>query len=228
MKVRDDHFNYWVYSGIAGVLTRDCWNFFSKMVGFAQFYIWQLGASAVIKKPFLNTFWGNVVGFLVDFTIGSIFGVLFGLIIEWRGPKHFLMKGIGVGLTAWMFFYGLLYHNLPFTTATAPSEPLSIISAFIGHVIFGAATAVVYVMFFLRKEAERNEEKDKKVNDSKVKKRKAREEADSGEILIPPEQQVILVEVNKDHPSLPRHIERGGFVKPRKLLSIKIGKNPIN
>jgi len=46
---------------------------------------------------------------------------------------------------AWVFLYGLLYHNIPFTTKTAPAEAVSNLSAFIGHSIFGITTAVVYV-----------------------------------------------------------------------------------
>lgn len=154
-----DPFAFWVLSGIIGAYTRNAYNFFSKQIGFAKFYIWQVGASLFITQPQTKTFWGNVVGFLVDAVVGAFFGVLIGLLLEWRGQRNYIIKGWGVGLMAWMFFWGILYHNLPFTKANAPGEALSNISAFIGHSIFGIVAVVVYVKFFSKKFVESSDVK---------------------------------------------------------------------
>ncbi len=148
MRLPQDRFIFWVFSGIIGVIIRNTYSFFAREVGLAQFYIWNLGASLMVETALLETFWGHILGFLVDMVVGSIFGVLVGLLLYLTGHAYYALKGCGIGLMAWMFFYGILYHNLPFTQANAPSDPLSNISAFIGHSIYGIVTAIAYVKLF--------------------------------------------------------------------------------
>ncbi|MHB1041317.1 MAG: hypothetical protein ACYC0Q_00535 [Eubacteriales bacterium] len=151
MEKRDYPIALWVVSGIIGVLVRDVYSFLAKQVGFAGFYIWNIGASIFIEQSDIQTFLGTTLGFLVDLSIGAILGVVIGLILEWWGKKNYLLAGLGVGLSAWLFFYGILFHNLPYTKDFAPKDPLSAISKFIGHSIFGITTAVVYVKYLSRK-----------------------------------------------------------------------------
>ena len=146
---------YWIVSGMAGVIVRDLWSLFSKTVGLDKFYIWNVDADLFTTRAGAMTAWGTVLGFLTDLVVGSIFGVVLGLLLEWRGVKHYALKGMGVGLTAWFFFYGILFHNLPHTSAIAPSDPLSNISAFIGHAIFGLAMSGIYVKVFYKREGNR-------------------------------------------------------------------------
>lgn len=149
MKYIQDHFYYWIVSGIIAVIIRDIYSFIAKKIGFANFYIWNVGASLMIDRSEISTVWGIVLGLLVDIVVGGLFGVLIGLLIEWRGTKNYIIKGWGMGLITWLFFYGILYHNLPYTKANAPSDALSNISAFVGHSIFGIITALVYIRYFV-------------------------------------------------------------------------------
>lgn len=150
MQITKDQFSLWVFSGIIGVVVRDIWNLFSRLIGFAKFFIWQQAASIFTVRSELTTVWGNAIGLLADLIIGGMFGVLTGLLLKWQGTKNYILKGWGVGGMAWLFLYGLLYHNLPFTKGSAPPEAVSNLSAFIGHSIFGIITALVYVKFFAK------------------------------------------------------------------------------
>lgn len=105
----------------------------------------------MVEQAQVQTLWGNILGFMIDGVVGGMLGVLVGLLIEWRGRANYIIKGWGVGLAAWMFFYGVLYHNLPFTAASAPAVAMSNISAFIGHSIFGITVALVYVKIFSKR-----------------------------------------------------------------------------
>ena len=148
---KKDPFVMWVISGVIGVSIRNIYSFFAKQIGLAQFYIWNLGASLMVEKPQIQTIWGNVLGLIIDGVIGGMFGVVIGLLLEWRGNSNYIIKGWGIGMMSWMFFYGILYHNLPFTVETAPKDALSNISAFIGHSIYGISAALVYVKFFYKR-----------------------------------------------------------------------------
>lgn len=143
----------WATSGIFGVIIRDTDSFFAKQIGLAKFYIWDIGAALLIEKAEVKTIFGTIAGLLVDIVIGSILGVSIGLFLKWRGKSYYIIKGLGIGLMAWLFMYGLLFHNLPFTKTSAPSDPLSNISAFIGHAIFGMVTAFIYVKGLSKYEA---------------------------------------------------------------------------
>jgi NhaP-type Na+/H+ or K+/H+ antiporter len=141
----EDHLYLWVISGIVGVLIRDIYSFLAKLVGLAKFYIWNVGADLFVHGKEVHSVLGNILGFLTDIVVGGMLGVAIGLLIEWRGSKHYILKGCGVGLLAWLFFFGILFHTLPHTKDSAPGNALSNISAFIGHSIFGIVTAWVYV-----------------------------------------------------------------------------------
>ncbi|PKM80240.1 MAG: hypothetical protein CVU89_14740 [Firmicutes bacterium HGW-Firmicutes-14] len=183
-----DQFTLWVLSGIAGVITRDTYSFFARKIGFAKFYIWHQAASIFTARADLTTVWGHVIGFFADIIIGGMFGVFTGLLLKWQGTKNYIIKGWGVGGMAWLFLYGLVYHNLPFTKASAPAEAVSNLSAFIGHSVFGITTAVVYVKW-LSKYALETDNNNKNTN---------------GEL---PGSQVIYVEVEKPQPSILRRIK---------------------
>lgn len=146
-----DPFVFWIISGIVAIIIRDIWNFISKAFGLAQNYIWNISVSILISNSLVKTFWGTFLGIVVDLIIGAMFGVIIGLLLEWRGNKNYIVKGLGVGLLAWLFFYGLLYHNLPFTAKHAPSDIPTNISTLIGHVIFGIVSATVYVKIFFKR-----------------------------------------------------------------------------
>jgi hypothetical protein len=144
MSTNEDHFLLWVISGVIGVLSRDIWSTFAKWIGMAKFYVWNIGADVFIEPNQVQTFLGTIVGFLTDFVTGSFLGVIFGLFIQWKGSKYYLIKGTGLGLIAWLFLFGILFHTLPQTQTIAPKDVLSTISAFIGHSIFGFSMAFAY------------------------------------------------------------------------------------
>jgi hypothetical protein len=144
MSIKDDHFLIWVFSGIIGVLSRDIWSLLAKWIDLAKFNVWNIGADVFVEPYQVQTVLGTIVGFLTDFVTGGFLGVIFGLFIEWRGPKHYLLKGVGLGLLAWLFLFGIVFHTLPHTQTTAPKDALSTISAFIGHSVFGFSMAYAY------------------------------------------------------------------------------------
>lgn len=144
MDKANDRFLWWVIAGSAGVLSRDLWSLVAKGTGLAKFYVWHIGADIFLTPSQVNTVAGNIVGILTDIVTGSFLGVLFGLFIEWRGWTYYWLKGWGIGMLAWLFLFGILFHMLPQTHSLAPDDAVSIISSFIGHSIFGLGMAFTY------------------------------------------------------------------------------------
>ena len=123
------------------MIVRDVFNLLVVQLGFGKTYIWNIASDIFNHGPEVYSPMGHVVGFLADFVIGGMIGVAIGLVIHWTGTRFCLLKGLGVGLAIWVFFFGVLQHNLPGTTPTAPKDALSNFSASIGHGILGIVTA---------------------------------------------------------------------------------------
>ena len=145
MNQQDDPFLLWVISGIIGVIIRDIYSTFAKLVGLSKIFIWDVGADLFVTGKEVHGVFGEILGFSTDFVVGGMLGVTIGLLLEWRGQKFSLFKGWIVGLLAWFFLFGIVFHSIPETAPAAPKDAFSNISAFIGHSIFGIATAWVYL-----------------------------------------------------------------------------------
>lgn len=129
-------------SGALGVLIRDLWSYFAREIGLAKFYVWQRSADLFINGPELQSFLGNMVGFLADAIFGALLGVIFVYFLKGTTHKNILIKGWGFGIAAWLFLFAMLVGNLPGTQTTMPKDALSSFSAFIGHSIWGIITGL--------------------------------------------------------------------------------------
>ena len=124
-------------AGIAAILVRDVYSFLAKSIGFAKFQIWNISADFFLEGKQVYTALGNVLGVLADLCLGALLGVFFVHFLRWTGGKNPVLKGLGIGLGAWLLLFGIVFHSLPLTQGTAPKEALSNLSAFVGHAIFG-------------------------------------------------------------------------------------------
>jgi uncharacterized membrane protein YagU involved in acid resistance len=137
-------------AGALGLLTRDVWSFFAKKIGIAKFYVWQRSADLFVEGKELKSFVGNLVGFLADIIFGAILGIAFVYFLKFTSHKNIIIKGLGFGIFAWLFLFGILLGNLPGAQQTVPKEALGNFSAFIGHSIYGISLGI-YTKILLNK-----------------------------------------------------------------------------
>ena len=145
MPKSQDIFTLWVISGIVGVVIRDFYSFLAKSFGLTKYFIWTVGADIFIESKEFNTLQGHLIGFISDLVIGGTLGVLIGLALKWFGPKNYWLKGLGVGLFAWLAFFGVLLQNLPHMSVLSNVPATTEINAFVEHAIFGLVTAWTYL-----------------------------------------------------------------------------------
>ena len=138
----DDRVVLGAIAGIAGILTRDIYSFFAKIIGLAKFTVWNIAAALFMKMDQVKTPVGNIVGILADTVMGALIGVLFVYFLKYTNTKNIILKGWGMGLAAWLLLFGVIYHTLPFGVIAAPKDALSNLSAFIGHSILGFSMGV--------------------------------------------------------------------------------------
>ena len=63
----------------------------------------------------VHTALGGIIGFLADLALGALLGVLFAFFLLWTHGKNPAIKGLGIGIGAWLFLFGIMYHTLPVT-----------------------------------------------------------------------------------------------------------------
>ncbi len=150
----------WVLAGITGVIFRDIYSLLIYFTGITNYLIWNVSADLFINTAQIHTVSGHILGVMSDFVIGGSLGVITGLIFSYLGPKDYLIKGLGIGLAAWALLFGILLHNLPHSSAIAPTAPIANISSFIEHAIFGIVTAwVIYKYVFQNTEQTEQDER---------------------------------------------------------------------
>lgn len=137
-------------AGAMGLLTRDIYSFFAKLIGLSKFYVWNISAGLFMEQKYVKTFFGNVVGFLSDIVFGALMGIVFIYFLKFTNSKNFLIKAWGFGMAAWLLLFGILFHNLPGSQAMAPKDAISNISAFVGHSIFGISMGI-YAQILLKR-----------------------------------------------------------------------------
>jgi len=130
-------------AGIGAILTRDVYSFFAKQVGFSKFYVWNIAADLFLKDKEVYTALGTIIGILADLGMGALLGVFFIYLLRWTGEANPIIKGAGVGIGSWLFFFGIMFHTLPHTAQTAPLDAMSNFSAFVGHTIFGLSLGLI-------------------------------------------------------------------------------------
>lgn len=130
----------WI-AGALGVITRDAWSFLAKTLGLAKFQVWEISASLFIAGKEAHTFFAHIIGITADLIFGGILGIGFIYFIKYTSSKNMIIKGWGVGMTAWLFLFGIMFHNLP-SVEMIPHDALSNLSAFIGHSIFGISMGI--------------------------------------------------------------------------------------
>lgn len=145
MVINKNHFTLWIISGCLAVLLRDIYSLAVFLIGLAKLPIWTIAADLFIDKPEFHTVLGIIIGIIADLCIGGMLGILIGIGIDWQEKHHYLLVGLGIGLMAWLMFYGVVFHNLPQTIKNAPQDALATILAIIGHIIYGLTTAWVYI-----------------------------------------------------------------------------------
>lgn len=99
-------------------------------------------ASGIFTNPHsARTITGIIVGYLADFVMGGVFGVIFVYFIKATEPEYILTKGTGFGLFLWIAVLGTV-KALKITTVP-PQNPLTVLIMFFTHALFGLVVGLI-------------------------------------------------------------------------------------
>jgi hypothetical protein len=138
----NDRFTLWIVFGIFGSICREIIGVLLLWTKISNSHIVYLAADLYSNDlSGIKSVYGIIAGTLTDWVLGAAIGIIIGLVLQWTGPKNYLLKGIGVGLIAWIGVYGFLVHGLP-QMFVLKSEPMVLTClSILTHCILGATTA---------------------------------------------------------------------------------------
>lgn len=146
MAFKDDRLTLWIVASAVGALSREIYGYIIVGIGIAKLNIVNLSADLFSNnKAQIRSALGFINGTLVDFTISSALGVVIGLLLQWSGTRNYLLKGLGVGMLAWVCLFGFLIHGAPQMFALAPKDLTTPLFSLVGHSIFAGMTSFLIV-----------------------------------------------------------------------------------
>ncbi len=140
-----DRFTVWFVSGIAGSALKDAFGLFTLWIGFSNYHIVQVAADIFLDKPHLGMVGGILIGIVADFSMGGLFGLAIGALLEWQGFDNHLLKGAVIALGVWMLLIGIIMHSLTQVFDLTLRQPNDIANSMICHLLFGISVAYFIV-----------------------------------------------------------------------------------
>jgi hypothetical protein len=139
-----------VFGGLAGVLVaipQAGFGIIAKTLHLTDRTYVDFGRSVVMHNPQSGALaW--IVGILAHLVIGSIFGVLFTLLIRRYSTKYIYIKGLGTGFVGWyvLAFAGTIFHVPKFVNI----PPAAAAETFVGAGFYGLVLAFLISLFYRR------------------------------------------------------------------------------
>ena len=145
MLKEDNRFLYAVIAGIIGAIAKDILSLLFKFMGIVNYFTWNVAADFFVDGKEIFGFWGHVVGGLTDLFLGSLIGVIFAMMIEVFGPKHYILKGIGLAWLVWGILVGFVLHLAKQLFTIIPYTALIYFLTLITHALFGIILSFAYI-----------------------------------------------------------------------------------
>ena len=83
-----------------------------KLLGFNFISTWETAASILLNEKLINTPVGLIIGFIGQFSLGAIFGVVVAYMLKFTGKDYYLIKGVGAGALCWLSTVGFFMRFL--------------------------------------------------------------------------------------------------------------------
>jgi hypothetical protein len=123
-----------------------------RLLGYKFITTWETATHIFLNKTLIHTPPGYIVGFVGQFALGSIFGVLIAYTLRLTGKDFYILKGIGVGAVVWLASIGFFMRFLNIQIQ-GRDEPLSNLMAILDFIILGIIDSYIikkYARFKIR------------------------------------------------------------------------------
>ncbi|OWZ83411.1 hypothetical protein [Natranaerobius trueperi] len=141
----NDIFTLGALAGVIANIPVNLFDFFLYHFGINKIYIWHISTSVFVEKKDIKTGIGLFIGFINDYSVAGVKGVITAFLLHFTGSEFYLLKGITVGLFFWLIIFGCLLRLK--IAHLDPVEPITNLSHLTWHILFGALTSwlIVYL-----------------------------------------------------------------------------------
>ena len=113
-----------------------------RLLGYEFITTWETATHIFLTKKLIHTPIGYLTGFLGQFSLGAIYGVIVAYTLRFTGKDFYILKGIGVGAVVWLASIGFFMHLLGIQIE-GRGDPLSNLMAIIEFIILGIINSYV-------------------------------------------------------------------------------------
>lgn len=124
-------------AGVIGALTQIIYGLTVKSIGLSNYVFTDFGKVLIMTKPK-----DGIVAFFIGATthiiLGALMGVVLSYVIKYTSSRFYILKGIGVGLSIWVFSFATgSYFRMPVFSNASIRVALTVL---IGSTIYGLVT----------------------------------------------------------------------------------------
>jgi hypothetical protein len=101
-----------VIAGFCGTLVMTIYKLVLLSLGYNFIPTWDTAAHIILNHHLCYTPVGYMIGFCLQFVLGSIFGIMVAYTLRLTGKDYYLLKGLGVGAIIWLGSLGLFMRLL--------------------------------------------------------------------------------------------------------------------
>lgn len=135
-----------VIAGVLATVVMTLFNSALRLFGLDFVSTWETAAHTILNPKLIHTPIGYFIGYICQFILGSIFGVVVAYTLRLTGKDYYLLKGIGVGAVIWLASIGL-FMRLLHLQIQGRSEPITNIMAVIQFNIMGVTSSMIIAKY---------------------------------------------------------------------------------
>ncbi len=139
--MQDDKVIYGATIGLAAGVVKNLLNIALQWLHLIDSHFCNYAAGMFMKEAEVNTPAGIVAGYLADFTLSMILGVVFVYYMVFTGMRRPLLKGLIFGVAVWFLIYGGL--TALGITCYRETHAVHGLIQFVLHVVFGLSLGVL-------------------------------------------------------------------------------------
>ena len=131
----NDKITLGVFAGIISNIIRNIVGFITYYMRINQYHIWHFAASAYLSQEEIKSFYGMILGMLIDYGMACFLGIFTVYFLSYEGTKNYILKGIVIGTGAWLLVFTLVVRFE--ISKIAPETVSGCFSFFFNHVFIG-------------------------------------------------------------------------------------------
>lgn len=127
-------------AGITGNIFKEAlsWGFYG--LGLFNLTFVHMCAGILVNQEFVKSHLGLVIGFLVDYTIAGILGILIYILLKKTGTDLIIVKGLFFGVGIFLSCYGIIRPLI--SSINGNFLPLTVILYLMPNLIFGLTVSL--------------------------------------------------------------------------------------